>query len=462
AFDLRSSSPRIFRAVLAAIQSFGVIPIDCGTLPSPALALYGFSNKIPSIMITGSHIPADRNGIKFFLPERELLKHDESEIKKEIVSVPDTLFDATGLLKPENVVSPSDGSGAAQKLYIDRFVRAFSQKALEGCRIGFYEHSAVGRDLLFDLLVALGAQVTRLGRSNEFIAIDTEAVRDEDLFLAKNWASGHDLPSGLKWTQDRPPFDAIFSTDGDSDRPLLFDEQGELIRGDTAGILTSRFLLADCVVTPINSNTALEKSGWFKKIIRTKIGSPFVVEGMNLAVKEGFKRVCGYEANGGFLTANSIYLDEDDPRFSLSPLMTREPAIVLIAVLCFARRVGVSLSEITSYLPRRIAMSDWLHNFPTDIAKRKLEELDSSGPEFVHFAFAAFGDVQYIDRTDGLRITFGDGDIVHLRAAGNTPGLRCYTESDTKDRATQLLYKTMTILDSWRRRDQNDTFPYQH
>jgi hypothetical protein len=39
--------------------------VNCGFIPSPAVALYGITREIPSIMVTGSHIPDDRNGIKF-------------------------------------------------------------------------------------------------------------------------------------------------------------------------------------------------------------------------------------------------------------------------------------------------------------------------------------------------------------------------------------------------------------
>jgi len=51
---------------------------------------------------------------------------------------------------------------------------------------------------------------------------------------------------------------------------------------------------------------------------------------------------------------------------------------------------------------------------------------------------ALAGDATAIDRTDGLRMTFADGAIIHLRPSGNAPELRCYTEADTEDRARQL------------------------
>ncbi|MDR0706206.1 MAG: phosphomannomutase [Planctomycetaceae bacterium] len=453
AYDLRDSSPRIARAVRKAVHYFGLKPIDCKTIPTPTVALYGLLEKIPAIMVTGSHIPEDRNGIKFHLPSGEILKNDETGIKHQTIDVPDEMFDSNGMLKPNESDVPSEtDNGEAKQRYLDRFLNAFSPGFLTGFRIGLYEHSAVGRDLLYELYAALGASVTRLGRSETFIAVDTEAVREEDQFLARKWATGY---------SENPPFDAILSTDGDSDRPLLFDEHGEWIRGDIAGILTSRFLLADCVVTPVSSSTALERSGWFKKIIRTKIGSPYVIEVMQNAVLRGDKRVVGYEANGGFLTASSILFDEEESKRPLLPLPTRDPAIVHIATLRYAKDAGVPLSEMVHYLPRRIVMSDRLQNFPTELSQRKMEELASGGEEMIQLVFATFGDLQTVDQTDGIRMMFGDQDIVHLRPSGNAPELRCYTEADTKERASSLLYRTMTILDTWRRRSQHDSYPYQ-
>ena len=65
ACDLRPSTDRIMQAVRQAVDDMGYKPVNCGKIPSPAVALYGIVNNIPSIMVTGSHIPADRNGIKF-------------------------------------------------------------------------------------------------------------------------------------------------------------------------------------------------------------------------------------------------------------------------------------------------------------------------------------------------------------------------------------------------------------
>ncbi|NKX16982.1 hypothetical protein HGG75_21915 [Ochrobactrum pseudogrignonense] len=72
------------------------------------------------------------------------------------------------------------------------------------------------------------------------------------------------------------------------------------MNGDILGILTARYLGAKTVVTPLSTTSALEESGWFENIRRTRIGSPYVVAEMACA---DVHPVVGFEANGGFYSA---------------------------------------------------------------------------------------------------------------------------------------------------------------
>ncbi len=161
--------------------------------------------------------------------------------------------------------------------------------------MGVYQHSGVARDLLVRVLEGLGAEVTPLARSETFIPVDTEAIRAEDIELGRQWAA-------------EQSFDAIVSTDGDADRPLIADERGEWLRGDVVGPLCAHFLAIDTLVTPVSSNTVVEACGWFRSVYRTRIGSPYVIEEMEQELAAGQGSVAGYEANGGFLLASDISL----------------------------------------------------------------------------------------------------------------------------------------------------------
>ena len=80
--DLRLSTPRIMRAVAHAVKQAGLEIINCGHIATPAVTYYALQRGHASIMVTGSHIPDDRNGVKFNLPWGEILKRDEAEISK--------------------------------------------------------------------------------------------------------------------------------------------------------------------------------------------------------------------------------------------------------------------------------------------------------------------------------------------------------------------------------------------
>jgi len=280
--DLRPSSPAIAAACAQAIRAAGLQVDFCGALPTPALALYAQHEQIPAIMVTGSHIPFDRNGIKFYRPDGEISKADELaivELNVELAS-----GGAPEALPPVNA--------QAINAYEQRYVDFFPAGMLASLRLGVYEHSSVARDPLRRILEKLGAEVVSLGRTDVFVPIDTEAVSAEDAARGRAWSAEYG-------------FDAIISTDGDGDRPLMSDEHGNWLRGDIVGLLCARYLGVKNLVVPVSCNTAIEQCGAFESVIRTRIGSPFVIAGM-ANFDAATQTVAGFEANGGFLLASSI------------------------------------------------------------------------------------------------------------------------------------------------------------
>ncbi|MCF8145396.1 MAG: phosphomannomutase [Deltaproteobacteria bacterium] len=434
--DLRASTDRIMKAAGRAVSDRGHEPCFCGRLPSPALAHYGLVKKIPTIMVTGSHIPEDRNGIKYTKKGGEILKQDEAGIRQQEIALPPGLFDNRGMFTSKQAEFVPDPE--AMDLYVDRYLRFFHYDALHGKRIGVYQHSAVGRDLMVTILSGLGAEIIPLGLSEIFVPVDTEAIRPEDVAAARQWSKDYG-------------FDAIVSTDGDSDRPLISDEHGKWLRGDVAGILCAAFFKADAVATPISCNSAVEKCGRFRKVYRTRIGSPYVIEGMAQALQDGFQRVVGYEANGGFLLAS----DMEYGGRTLTALPTRDAVILHIAILLLSIQEQETLSQLVLKLPQRFTYSNRLKDFPTEKSRARLSELytgdeveDRATLEAVFSEY--FGAVASIDTTDGLRITFENQEIVHLRPSGNAPEFRCYTEADTEARAVEMNRTCMEIMAGWR------------
>jgi phosphomannomutase len=420
--DLRPSSRRIAGNALAAAEALGVNGIDCGVLPTPALALEAARRGLPALMVTGSHIPFDYNGLKFYRPDGEITKADEAGITQAL--------DMSSRPLP-GPVSPEEDAAARQN-YIDRITAFFAGDALAGQRIGVYQHSATGRDMLTRLLEALGATVIPFGRTDGFIPIDTEAVRPEDEALAREKTASEAL-------------DAMVSTDGDGDRPLMADETGTILRGDILGILTGRFLGADAVATPISSNSALERTGWFSRIARTRIGSPFVIAAMEELAAGGAALVVGYEANGGFLLGGDVTNESG----MLSALPTRDAVVPLLATLVMAKRQGMTVSELVASLPARYTASD------------RLQEIgqDNSGPLLTSLAGDAAARRDFLgtlglspagepDTSDGVRMPIEGDEILHLRPSGNAPELRCYAEAASPDRARALVAQTLKKLEA--------------
>lgn len=434
--DLRPSTPRILTASWAAVLAEEGKPQFAGYLPSPALAFAGISAGIPSLMVTGSHIPFDRNGIKFNRPHGELMKADEAGILAQDMQVAADLFTEQGALLHPPLVPDADLHYLQN--YQNRYLDFFGKESLAGLRLGVYQHSGVARDLLVDILAAMGAEVLPLGRSTEFVSLDTEALRPEDTVFAQQAVAEHQL-------------DALLTTDGDADRPMIADTTGRWWRGDVLGVITARALGAQTVVTPVSSNTALELSGLFTRVHRTRIGSPYVIEAMQAALADGEGPVVGYEANGGFLLGSPLQQHGQ----TLQPLPTRDAILPMLTVLTAAKQQGIALATLLDHLPPRFTASDRLQDFPTRLSQQHLDAFRGTDNVLNLAAFSqTFGKVAgpagSLDYTDGVRVTLENGTIIHLRPSGNAPELRCYSEANSPEEAERMLRAALQIMHGWR------------
>lgn len=422
AIDNRPSSPDIAAACIAAAQALNIKVDYYGVIPTPALAVTSMSDNVPAIMVTGSHIPFDRNGLKFYRPDGEIDKADEVAI-----------LTSESVLVDVDIVSLPPVSERAANAYLARYLNLYSADSLKGKRIGIYEHSSAGRDLYAGLFEKLGATVVSLGRSDNFVPIDTEAVCQSDVDMAIAWQKEHDL-------------DAIFSTDGDGDRPLLSDESGVYLRGDTLCLLASKCLNIEVLAVPVSCNSAIEHSGVFIKVKRTKIGSPYVISAFS-ELKKLSSSVAGFEANGGFILGTDIIVNGT----LLSSLPTRDAVLPALAVLTSVT-IG-KVSDLVSDLPEIYTASDRIQNFPREKSLGIIRfGLESPGKLLTCLGFNDV-EVMNVDVTDGLRISLELGEIVHFRPSGNAPELRCYAEASSLQRAkdivtTSLMGITNNLLNS--------------
>lgn len=410
--DLRASSPDISSMVCQAAHKAGVSVVDCGALGTPALALASMKAGAAAIMVTGSHIPADRNGLKFFLPQGEVLKSDEAKIS--------AAYAAQIQVQKQRPDATQTTDTDAELRYIKRYVDAFGKDALSALRIGVYRHSSVARDTMEKICAGLGATVISLAHSDVFIPIDTEAVSAETRSMFAGWCTAHDL-------------DAIISTDGDADRPLLTDDTGKFIPGDVLGVLTSLHLGATDIVTPVSSNDMVRRCPEFSSVSLTRIGSPFVIEGMNgVSAASPAAHVVGFEANGGYLLGFDAQIEGP-----LSPLMTRDCMLPILAPLHAAKQAGKPLAQLVRTLPACFTAADRLQEIDREKAAAFLTNLIDNEPDRTAF-YAEFGVISSVDLTDGLRVDFETGDVIHLRPSGNAPEFRIYAQASDESRATTL------------------------
>lgn len=411
--DLRASSPAIAGAVIEAITTAGLDVVDHGALPTPALALAAMAAGQGAIMITGSHIPADRNGLKFYRATGEITKTDEQAITA-----------ARGAVCVAKTPGTCHRTDLARHEYVARYETAFGPTALEGLRIGVYEHSSVAREILPEVLTRLGAKVIRLARADHFIPVDTEAVDPATRDRLAGWCAEHRL-------------DALVSTDGDADRPMVTEASGQIVPGDVLGPLAARMLEAETICTPVSSNTLVDGMG-FDQVTRTRIGSPHVIAAMEAALGS---RVAGYEANGGFLLGFSA----QGPAGPLAPLMTRDCVLPILAPLALARSRGLDLAELIATLPARFTATDRLTEIPPQASNAFLKTLRAETAARNAIFVTSPAETQ-LDHTDGLRVHFVDGTILHLRPSGNAPEFRIYAEAGSRAEAERLLRQTLKTV----------------
>jgi len=133
----------------------------------------------------------------------------------------------------------------------------------------------------------------------------------------------------------------------------------------------------------------------------------------------------------------------------MTALVTRDAVLPIVSVLADLR--GGTVAQLVSGLPPRVTYSDRIAGFPTEDSKTVIAWLlaGDAAAQLARIA-ACFGDLAgtpvRIDVTDGVRIYFADGDIIHLRPSGNAPEFRCYTEAADGARAQELNVAAFALL----------------
>ncbi|MFC5704445.1 phosphoglucosamine mutase [Cohnella faecalis] len=287
--DTRVSGPMLESSLIAGLLSIGADVVRLGVVSTPAVAyLTRELGADAGVMISASHNPVADNGIKFFGGDGfKLLDETEAEIERLMDAETDELPRPVG----GGIGRVSEDLGAKQR-YVE-FLRSTVKHSFAGVKIVLDCAHGAAYELGPVVFRALGAEVITLGAEPDGLNInDGVGSTHPELLAAKVKELGADL--GLAF-------------DGDADRLIAIDENGEEVDGDyllcICGDAMKRDgrLKRDTVVTTVMANI-----GFFKatetlglKTAKTAVGDRYVMEEM---VREGYNL-------GGEQSGHVIFLD---------------------------------------------------------------------------------------------------------------------------------------------------------
>ncbi|MBU0999775.1 hypothetical protein KKE78_00055 [Patescibacteria group bacterium] len=382
--DPRSSTPRIAKAVTDGLFFSEKKVFDQGICPVPAInSILKTSEMTAGIMITGSHIDAELNGLKFFSFKEEILKEHEAEIEE-------IYFKLKEKVKFKSFVKEPIDENRANEGYAEMLL-SFAQKPYPKWKVVLDCSNGCQSVVMPELLNNLGFEVVVINNNihGKFIARDTEAQGAVEALSKMVVKTQANLGIGF---------------DPDGDRVVFVDESGNFIPGDVSGSLIAKYEdVGNIIITPINTSQVVEALG--KPVIRTRVGSPFVVK----AMKDN-NASFGFEANGGGIFAKGV--------------MSRDGGTTTITLLNILSRERKSLKELVSLLPKF-----YLHRLKVDCP--------TSLNEKILLAAEKEYKATRIEKLDGLKLWLDKTTWILFRPSNNAPEFRVFVEAETSQKAEE-------------------------
>ncbi len=322
--DTRQSGYLFENALSAGILSMGGRILECGPLPTPAVAHLIMSLRADAgLVISASHNPFEDNGIKVFGANGFKLPDAVEADLEALMGRLDELEAPTGA-----GVGTARHVDDARGRYIANIKTCFpSDLSLDGLKIAVdCAHGAAYR-VAPAILWELGAETVPLGVDPDGHDINEGcgALHPENMGAVVRESGAH---LGI-------------ALDGDADRLILVDEQGDVVDGDQImAICASRLMDAgrlkgDTLVATVMSNLGLEVALRRRgvKLMRTQVGDRYVVEAM---------RAGGYNL-GGEQSGHLVFLDHST---------TGDGILAALQVLAILVREGRKLSELAQVMQR--------------------------------------------------------------------------------------------------------------
>ncbi|WP_424354875.1 phosphoglucosamine mutase [Methanobacterium sp. MBAC-LM] len=404
--DTRTSTEMIKHAVISGLLSSGCDVIDLGALPTPALQFAVRNYYDGGIMITASHNPPKYNGIKL-MDSYGIGTPDDMELKIE-----DMFFDSAPDRVLWNEIGKVEKDEGILDEYIQNVIDRVDAEAIKQAKLKVIVDCGSGAACFTTpyLLRKLGCEVLTMncqpdgffpGRDPE----PTEPNLKELIEVVK--ATGADI--GV-------------AHDGDADRTICIDENGDFVFGDKSFALVEKYMLKEnnggLIVTTVATSSAIydianEYNG---EVTATKVGDLIVAR--ELKDKDG---LFGGEENGGLIFPDFVY--------------GRDAALSTAKVIEIIAKTGKPLSKLIEELP--VYYSEKMKiECPDELKQEVMQKIAEETREFE------------VDTTDGVKIFKDDGWVI-IRPSGTEPIFRCFAEAKTKEEATKMAEWGISLISKY-------------
>lgn len=391
--DPRGSSPKIKENVIYGLLHEGFEVFDEGATPVPAMCflLQTTDYITASIMVTGSHIKANLNGVKFFAFNEEIYKNHEAEIDKIYLEIKNKI---KIISSKAEVTLETKAVDEYKKMLLD-----LGGKGYPSWRVVVDPGDGAQSDVMPFVLKSLGIDVVEMNCTiqGEFFARDTENFDDYEDLMKRVVSEKADFGIGF---------------DSDGDRCIFIDKAGNFIPGDYTATLIARETNDKKVVTTLAASQVVDHIG--KEVIRTIVGAPHILK----AMKDNHARF-GFEPNGGGVSAEIMY--------------TRDGGSTVIKLLNILRDKKLSLEEAVSTLPKFY------------ISKAKVDYKWEQKDKIISEAKKHFKG-QRLDERDGLKIWQDGTTWILFRSSQNAPEFRVFVESPEKEKSEKLLKEGLELV----------------
>ena len=388
-YDGRDSSPVIAKVICSALNYAGLDCKNSGLVPTPCLE---FATKTlgykGGIMITASHNPPKYNGIK-------PIASDGVEISREDELIIEEIYFNKKWKNPPKHWGITNKEEQAIEAYLD------------GVKSQVNTAKIISKNFKVVLDLGNGAQAVLAPMFCKKLGCEVFVINEEidGKFPGRGSEPTPENLQELSQTVLNNHANLGVAFDGDGDRSLFCDSNGEILTGEKSALLLTRHILEknpnSIVVTCLNSGSSIESiaESTNSRVIRTKIGSVEVSRKM-----VSMNALIGFEENGGFMYGKHNQV--------------RDGIMTLALVLDLIALSGKTISEEIATLPPSFTTKDKI-SCSSDEAKKIIDILKQEN---------ANANIE-----DGIKISFDEKNWVMVRPSGTEPIVRIYAEAVSKE-----------------------------